>query len=70
MGRKETNIMFKPMTPTERRIILVLVALLVFALLFSCGVIYNASLVYDDGTIVLPNGVSFCLPWYVCRLGG
>lgn len=58
--------MYSPMSSHERRVILSLVALLVVALVVTIVGIYRATVIFEDGSFILPNGWSGCIPWEVC----
>ena len=62
--------MYSPMNTREKRYIEFLVVLFIVLLLIAFFGIYNATTIFEDGSFILPNGWSGCLPWAICAVGG
>lgn len=58
--------MYELMSERERNSILLLVALFVIALAVTLVGVYDATVIFEDGSFVTPNGWTGCIPWEIC----
>jgi hypothetical protein len=54
------------MTNDEKHMTLALVLLFLVLLTLTLYGIYDATIVFEDGSFIMPNGWSGCVPWGAC----
>ncbi|MHC4752307.1 MAG: hypothetical protein ACYTFW_20835 [Planctomycetota bacterium] len=54
------------MSDHEKNVIFSLVALLVTLVFLTLLGIYHATIIFEDGSFILPNGWYGCFPWAIC----
>lgn len=63
--------MNEEMTDRERAIVCLLVSM--FLLAISVAILsdaYRNTVFFEDGSFIMQNGWSGCLPWAICAVGG
>lgn len=59
------------MSDREKAVIMLLVSLIILAI--SIAILsdqYRNTIFFEDGSFIMPNGWSGCLPWAICAVGG